>query len=557
MKRITYILSFQFLLVWGYAQNCIDPEGIPVEKISYLVNELASEQFQGRYPGSKGDSMAVAFIVDQLKEIGFIPMGEAGNYTQPFTAKLQVKISDNTLIQAKKVVLKPGEAVYPTRFSENGKAKGRLILPAFTIQNGVLHIGAPRAVRRKIAVVDLFALKELYENEGMDFKTFKIQDLILLLKENKAKGIVLTSSRVSGIPIPERFFENLEPVGVPVWYVSKELTESILKQKRIKMLTQMYENQVNTFNIGGYWENGAPYTIVIGAHYDHLGWGDKNSTYRGEPQIHPGADDNASGVAGALALAGYIAEYGNRNFNYLFLFFGAEEQGLLGSKHWVTNPTYPMEKITAMLNFDMIGRLGDDRNLKISGTGTMPEWENAFRKLSCYKLTYQLSRGGRGPSDHTSFYNQNIPVLHFFTGLHPDYHKPSDIPERINVFGIRDIVALSASLIDYLAQLQQPFPFTPTDDQQESRPVRLSVTMGIMPGYNSDNKGLEVEGVTKGKPADKAGILKGDYIVQIGDMTIRNIRDYMEALSRYEKGDTAPVRVLRAEKILELNVLFE
>ncbi|MFN4299405.1 MAG: M20/M25/M40 family metallo-hydrolase [Thermaurantimonas sp.] len=557
MKRITYVLSFQFLLLCGYAQKCVDAEVIPVDKISYVVNELASERFQGRYPGSQGDSITVAFIIENLKELGFIPMGEAGNYTQPFSVKLQVKISDNTLIKTRKTIVKPNELVYPTRFSENGKAKGRLISPAFTVQSGVLALIEPRKVHKKIAMIDLFSLKELYENHGIDFKTFKIQDVIQLLQDHKAKGILLTSTRVSGIPVPDRFFETKEPIGLPVWYISKDLLEGLQKQKRIKVITQISENQVTTYNIAGFWENGAPYTIVIGAHYDHLGMGDKNSTYRGEPQIHPGADDNASGVAGALALANYIAEHGNRNFNYLFLFFGAEEQGLLGSKHWVSNPTYPMDRITAMLNFDMIGRLGDDRNLKISGTGTMPEWESAFRKLPCYNIIYQLSRGGRGPSDHTSFYNQNIPVLHFFTGLHPDYHKPSDIPARINVFGIRDIVALSASLIDYLAQLELPLTFTPTDDQLESRPVRLSVTMGIMPGYNSDNKGLEVEGVTKGKPADKAGIMKGDYIVKIGDMPIRNIRDYMEALSRYEKGDTAPVQVLRAEKILELNVLFE
>ncbi|MCX8148457.1 M28 family peptidase [Thermaurantimonas aggregans] len=557
MKRITYVFIFQFLLFWSYAQKCVDPEVISVDKISFVLNELASERFQGRYPGSQGDSIAVAFIVDQLKEIGLIPMGEAGNYTQPFTVKLQVKISDNTLIKSRKAVVKPSEQVYPTRFSDNRKVKGRLIAPVFTLKNSALTVEEPRKVRKKIAVVDLYGLKELYQSQGLDFKTFKIQDLIQLLKDYKVKGLLLTSTKVSGVPVPERFFETQEPVGLPVWYVSKDLIEGLQKLKRIKVITQIYENQVTTYNIAGYWENGAPYTFIIGAHYDHLGMGDKNSTYRGEPQIHPGADDNASGVAGAMALANYIAEFGNRNFNYLFLFFGAEEQGLLGSKHWVSNPTYPMEKITAMLNFDMIGRLGDDRNLKISGTGTMPEWENAFRQLPCYNITYQLSRGGRGPSDHTSFYNQNIPVLHFFTGLHPDYHKPSDIPARINIFGIRDVVALSASLIEYLDQLPQPLTFTPTDDQQESRPVRLSVTMGIMPGYNSDNKGLEVEGVTKGKPADKAGIIKGDYIVKIGNMPIRNIRDYMEALSQYEKGDTAPVQILRAEKILEVNVLFE
>jgi membrane-associated protease RseP (regulator of RpoE activity) len=210
-----------------------------------------------------------------------------------------------------------------------------------------------------------------------------------------------------------------------------------------------------------------------------------------------------------------------------------------------------------MFNLDMIGRLGDDKTLKINGTGTSPTWDAFFRKFRCYDFRYQFSKGGRGPSDHTSFYNQNIPVLHFFTGLHADYHKPTDVAAKINFQGVREIVALCATLVEELNTMDSPPLFTPTDDAEESRPLRFNVTMGIMPGYNNDDSGLEVEGVTKGKPAEKAGITKGDIIVKIGERQIRNIRDYMEALSLYDKGDSTPVQIIRSGKQLEVTVHFE
>ncbi len=557
MKKITYLFLIQFLLLSASAQDCVDPQQIPLESIQYIVNELASERFKGRYPGTEGDSLATWFIVENLREMGLIPMGDSGTYTQKFDIKLQAHISENTQIRVRGKTYYPDEHVYPTRYSSNGKARGRVISPLFILQDKEPILSNPSSVRRKIALVNLSEIKNLYDSQGIDFKNFKLSSFIEYLSENNARALILTSSQTRGLPIPDRYFEVLEPAGIPVWYADPNVSESIQRAKRIRTETKLSENQVTTNNIIAFWDVGSPYTIAIGAHYDHLGTGDKNSIYKGKPQLHPGADDNASGVAGVLMLARHLLDQGNNTFNYLFLFFGAEEQGLLGSKHWITHPTYPVENIVTMFNHDMIGRLADDRKLRINGTGTSPEWEKMLRKYQCYNLKYQLSRGGRGPSDHTSFYNQNIPVLHFFTGLHTDYHKPTDLPGYINFEGIRDVISLNATLIRELGNLSSPPVFTPTDDEQEGRPVRLSVTLGIIPGYNTDNKGLEVEGVSKGKPADKAGIIKGDYIIRIDDQLIKNIRDYMEALSRYDVGDTAPIQILRAEKILEVLVHFE
>lgn len=554
--KTTYLAILQFFVFFLYGQNCVNPELISAEWIEYLVNEIASEKMQGRYPGTEGDSLATLFVVDNLSEIGAIPMGQAGTYLQKFRIKLQAKYSDDTELKLGKISYKPSEIAYPTRYSANTRTKGRVILPLLAITDQKIVIQNFKKIKKKIALVDLGYIKELYENYGVDFKKFALEELISDIASAGAKAVIFTSNRTVGIPVPERYFETLRPKEIPVWFVANEVSQKI-NGKKIHLITRLSENEVTTNNIIGFIENGAPYTIAIGAHYDHLGMGDKNSTYRGKPAIHHGADDNASGVAGVLALARYLNEYGPKGFNYLIMFYGAEEQGLLGSKYWVSNPTYPIDNIVAMFNMDMIGRLGDDKSLKINGTGTSPVWENFFRKFSCYGLKYQFFRGGRGPSDHTSFYNQNIPVLHFFTGLHNDYHKPTDVAAKINFQGIREIAALCATLIEELNNIGTPPLFTPTDDVEESRPVRLTVTMGIMPSYNSDDSGLEVEGVTKGKPAEKAGIAKGDIIVQIGEKLIRNIRDYMEALSSYEKGESVPVKIIRSGKQLEVTVHFE
>ncbi|GCD80040.1 M28 family peptidase [Schleiferia thermophila] len=554
--KTTFFAILQFYVFFTFGQNCVSPELISVEWIEYLVNELASERMQGRYPGTEGDSLATVFIIDNLTEAGTVPMGQAGTYLQKFKIKLQVRHSEDTRLSFGKSSYKPSELAYPTRYSANARAKGKVISPVFSLRDERIIIQNPRQIKRKIALVELSSVKELYESNGVDFKKFTTEDLITELESAGVKAVIFTTNKMTGIPVPERYFETLRKKSIPIWFVASDLSQKLTK-KRIRLITELFENEVTTNNIVGLIETGSPYTIAIGAHYDHLGMGDKNSIYRGKPAIHHGADDNASGVAGALALARYLNEYGPRKFNYLIMLYGAEEQGLLGSKYWVSNPTYPIENIVAMFNLDMIGRLGDDKTLKINGTGTSPTWDAFFRKFRCYDFRYQFSKGGRGPSDHTSFYNQNIPVLHFFTGLHADYHKPTDVAAKINFQGVREIVALCATLVEELNTMDSPPLFTPTDDAEESRPLRFNVTMGIMPGYNNDDSGLEVEGVTKGKPAEKAGITKGDIIVKIGERQIRNIRDYMEALSLYDKGDSTPVQIIRSGKQLEVTVHFE
>jgi hypothetical protein len=306
-------------------------------------------------------------------------------------------------------------------------------------------------------------------------------------------------------------------------------------------------------------DNGAATTVVIGAHYDHLGLGFDHNSLDANPEnkIHNGADDNASGTAGLLELARYYASDNEKEkFNFLFIAFSGEELGLLGSKKWCDNPTYPLEKINYMINMDMIGRLNDTtEKLIIYGVGTAPEFVpliDSTNKKSTFSIKKDSS--GIGPSDQTSFYLKDIPVLHFFTGQHSDYHKPSDDAEKINYLGEKRVLDFITRLIKRTEALPK-LKFTPTKTK-ESTSTKFKVTMGVMPDYAFEGKGMRIDGVTNGKPASKAGLEKGDVVVQLGELKVDNVETYMEALSKYNKGDKAKVKVIRKDKEKEFEVEF-
>jgi hypothetical protein len=274
-------------------------------------------------------------------------------------------------------------------------------------------------------------------------------------------------------------------------------------------------------------------------------------------KIHNGADDNASGTSGVIELARYFARNGKKeSYNFLFLCFSGEELGLYGSKYFTEHPTIDLSTVSFMINLDMVGRLNPDtRALFVSGSGTSPVWEPILQKLSTDQLKIKTDSSGTGPSDHTSFYLKNIPVLHFFTGSHPDYHKPTDDSEKINYEGEVDVLKLITQVIDELDG-QPKRAFLTTRSKATASRSSFKVTLGIMPSYTSDAEGLVVDGVTDGRPAQKAGVLAGDVIVQMGDMPIKDIQNYMEALGKFEKGQTIPVKLKRKGEELTVNVTF-
>ncbi|WP_353718259.1 M20/M25/M40 family metallo-hydrolase [Dyadobacter sp. 676] len=314
-------------------------------------------------------------------------------------------------------------------------------------------------------------------------------------------------------------------------------------------------------NVAGFLDNGAPKTIVIGAHYDHLGKGFQGSSLSPDSKnkIHNGADDNASGTAGVLELARYFA--GNNvkeKHNFLFITFSGEELGLIGSKHYVEKPTLPLNTFSAMINMDMIGRLDERKGIIVSGWGTSSVWGKLIPDLAKRQnLKYTVDSSGVGASDHTSFYLKNIPVVQFFTGSHGDYHKISDDPEKINYEGEARILALISDLLESLdKETADPEFVTAGNPHSGATTSNFKVTLGVMPDYSYTGEGLKIDGVSKARPAEKAGIVVGDIITKLGGEPIGTIYDYMEILGKHEKGETVEVELQRGGETKVVKVTF-
>ncbi|MFQ5568600.1 MAG: M20/M25/M40 family metallo-hydrolase [Rhodothermales bacterium] len=307
-------------------------------------------------------------------------------------------------------------------------------------------------------------------------------------------------------------------------------------------------------NVLGFLDREADRTVVIGAHYDHLGYGGFGSRQPGDTLIHNGADDNASGVAALLEIARQLTQSEARQNNYLFIAFTGEELGLYGSKHFVKTPTRPLEQINYMINLDMVGRLGEERSLAVNGTGTSPAWDAALDAAGT-DLAIKKHESGLGPSDHASFYLEEIPALHFFTGQHTDYHKPADDSPLINYEGIYDVASYAVDVIEALDG-QDALAFTKTKDEDQSRRTSFKVSLGVMPDYMSDGEGVRIDAVMDGRPAAKAGLQKGDVVIRIGDVDVTDINAYMEALAQFEEGDVTTIVVKRGDKTIEKEIQF-
>ncbi|MBT8258208.1 MAG: M28 family peptidase, partial [Bacteroidia bacterium] len=334
--------------------------------------------------------------------------------------------------------------------------------------------------------------------------------------------------------LENRFKEiGLEPKGTEGYFQDFSFKPKTDPHKEVEFEINPSDSTITGRNILGYFDNKADQTIVIGAHYDHLGYGGDGSLYRGEEKaIHNGADDNASGVAVMLNLAAKLKE-SNKGNNYLFMAFSGEEMGLLGSNYFSKNPTIDSKKINYMINLDMVGRLKQDSTLAVYGVGTSPIFKQVLTASNDrFKLVENES--GVGPSDHTSFYLIDVPVLHFFTGQHEDYHKPGDDSDKINYEGME---AISDYIVDLVIDLDDngELAFRTTKNESEEVP-RFRVGLGVIPDYLFDGEGMRIDGVSEDKPAKKAGLQKGDIVVKLGDSTIVDMMSYMRALSVFGEG---------------------
>ena len=308
-------------------------------------------------------------------------------------------------------------------------------------------------------------------------------------------------------------------------------------------------NTITGTNVIGFLDNAAPTTVIIGAHYDHLGMGGEGSLYKDGEAIHNGADDNASGVAVMLKLAQELQIEGYRGNNYLFIAFSGEEMGLLGSNFYTKNPTIDFANANYMINMDMVGRLNEERALAVHGIGTSPIWpQTIFAANEDFKLSEHES--GVGPSDHTSFYLNDMPVLHFFTGQHSDYHKPGDDTEKLNYEGMEAISSYIRNIIKEVDN-NGKLKFTKTKNESEVVPA-FKVGLGVVPDYLFSGEGMRIDGISEGKAAQNAGLQKGDVVIKMGDSTVVDMMSYMRVLATFDAGDKTTVIIEReGEEVLK------
>jgi aminopeptidase YwaD len=293
--------------------------------------------------------------------------------------------------------------------------------------------------------------------------------------------------------------------------------------------------------------------IVVGAHYDHLGWGDKHFALDSVTAIHYGADDNASGSAGVLELAEALASTKLKR-SVLFMSFSGEEEGLFGSDYFVEHPLVPLKNIVAMINMDMIGRL-QDSTLIVQGIGTSPSWKDIVtNKPEAKPLRLKLTQTGRGPSDHSKFNSKDIPVLFFFTGFHPDYHKATDTKEKINTAGEAQVLELAKSIVLDLANRSDRPAFSRVAEDTSEKQTSFHVYVGGVPDYGYDGDGVRISEVTDHSPAQAAGLQKDDVIINFGGQVIHNIYDYTDALSKHVPGDVVITGIIRKEVKMTVNV---
>ncbi|MFD2551482.1 M28 family peptidase [Bizionia sediminis] len=406
---------------------------------------------------------------------------------------------------------------------------------------------------KKIALIILFISFIACKQE--DTYKNKIKEDVAFLSDDALEGrkTGTQGEKKAAAYIVERFKElGIAGKGTDNYYQSFTFTPKTNPHESVSYTTNNQDSTITGINVLAYIDNQAANTVIIGAHYDHLGYGGEGSLYKGEKAIHNGADDNASGVAVMLDLAAKLKGVNTAN-NYLFMAFSGEEMGLLGSNYFAKNPTIDSKAVSYMINMDMVGRLKQDSTLAVYGTGTSPVFKQV---LSAHNDKFKLveNESGVGPSDHTSFYLIDIPVLHFFTGQHEDYHKPSDDADKLNYTGMETI---SSYIFDVISDLDDngKLAFRKTKNESEESP-RFRVGLGVVPDYLYDGEGMRIDGVSEDKPAQKAGLEKGDVVVKLGDSTVTNMMSYMRALSVFDTGDSTKVTVKRNGKPLEVTINF-
>ena len=545
---IKLILPVLLLTVVASAQKIKKQDKFILTNLKAHISYLADDKLEGRRTGSNGENLAMEYISNQFKTIGIVPKGTEGYY-QPFEINEGKQIGDSTVFIINETVLKAGTDFFPFLFSAEKKVEG-----------------SPAIALKEPEMPWFFDLKEIVDEN----KANPHFDLVEYIKKNSKKAydrgatavILFNTADAEDQPAfnPK---DKSEKLAIPVIYINKEAAKKYLNDAtatlNIKLNVDIDEKKRIGHNVIGYMDNGAATTVIVGAHFDHLGYGeDANSSLStGERLIHNGADDNASGTAALIELARILKTSKAKSNNYLFIAFSGEELGLFGSKYFTENPTIDLKAINYMINMDMVGRLNDStKTLAVGGYGTSPQWATVINAQD-KKLPFviKIDSSGSGPSDHTSFYRKDIPVLFFFTGQHKDYHRPGDDADKINYEGELKIINYINTIINNLNKQNKKLAFLKTKEVQSGM-SSFKVTLGIMPDYTFSGAGVRADGVSDGRPAAKAGLKAGDVIVSLGENIVSSMETYMQALNKFNKGDKTKVKYKRGNETLESEIQF-
>jgi len=585
MKRVLIYIALLALVLPGFAQK----GEITSKDLKDYVYFLASDSLKGRKPGTPEINVAAKYILDHFKAAGLKPMADNG--FQNFDIVIDVVLGPGNKLSVGGYDAAFKKDFIPLAYSSDGNIDAAVVFAGygFDLDLDSLKWSDYAGIDVKGKWVMIFrADPELDKTDSRFIPFSDTRSKVLTAKDKGAAGVLLVTPK--GLDKDDKLMavvvENNEVTsGIPVVNIRHDIADRILAARgisadslehliaftkkpnsfetgtKLKGQIDVIQKHAKTANVVALLE-GSDNTLkdeylVIGAHYDHLGFGGPNSGSRTPDTnaVHNGADDNASGTAMVMALAKKLAsQKGKLKRSIIFVAFSGEEMGLLGSKYFVNNPLVDVKKIKAMFNFDMVGRFDKEKNsISISGTGTSAEGDSilrVFEKGLPFSVTH--SPDGYGPSDHAAFYASGIPVFFFTTGVHMDYHTPLDDADKLDYNAEKKIADFGAAVVMDVDNLNKDLSFRESGKKESAGRSgrRLKVTLGIMPDFaGSEKKGLRVDGVTKDGPAYKGGMLKGDIIISVHGMKVESIYDYMARLNKLKAGMTVNVEVLRNGKV--------
>lgn len=592
MNKINFkllLIVFAFVST-SFSQAPINPE-ITAEEIQYHINYLASEELEGRMTGTPEVYKAAIYLQNEFDRYGLYPFFDQSFLQEfPFIAGIELGKNIRLAIKSDKInkELKVKTDFIPLSFTDNLSISGSLVFAGYGISATDLSYDDYDGldVKNKIVVVlrdhpDKKNPHSQFEKySSLRFKTTTARekgasgiifindferdtDELIPLKYDNASSITdISAINMKRSYIEELFSAETKNLKTIVESINNDLKPNSFSFKSATVDARVEVNKIekSCWNVAGFIPGNNPaYTneyLVIGAHYDHLGWGDHNSLYMGDvPMIHFGADDNASGTAGLLELAEkFMSVKDQLNRSIVFAAFSGEELGLLGSAYMVNNFPVPISDVVTMINMDMIGRLNDKNDLIVYGTGTSSSWKDILNNKNTYDLNLTFNDEGFGPSDHSSFYGKQIPVLFFFTGTHSDYHKPSDTADKINAKGQERILRFVYDVAKEIVQKETKPDYIAVERKDRGRMTTGRVWVGTIPDFAGEVDGYKLGGVTEGSPADKAGLKTGDIITAFGGKKISNIYDFTYAIGSHVPGDKVEVVFMRGEQELKVEI---